>query len=597
MKAPLLLLSSFALFSLTAQEMTEAEPLVVTASPLKPVQQVGQDTSVATSLLFVPGVVVLTQGQPVGQADLSIRNSTFSAAGLSVSGLALTNPQTEHFHAELPFPGWWLGSPEVLTGVRQARDTEGHLTGTVSFTPVPLIQGSRITAGLDNKSGYWVNANTEQVKNASDGSSSGIGAFAGATEIPGVDFPDNDVRALRGGARWQRIDAEGQTDFLIGHQDKTFGARGYYGVSDALKAEERTQDTLALASWRQDDPAEPMSASLMLRQFEDDYKLWLPTSLFRNQHQNRQAAGQVSKRFALSEGIRLNSRLASDIEDIDSNSLGNFSRSRLAVTLLPEVDLGESVVLTAGVRAEVLESFQDQWLPQIRLDVKASDTVSLYAEYSESVRRPSYTELNFESPGSLGNSGLGIQNQEAVEGGATWSVSADTGLRAVIFANRTGATIDWVKPDADSRWLADNIGEVETLGTELTATHRIDSSLNLLASWMWTDKDAENAPFASRYSLDYAENLLRFQLDWTPTEWMRLELAQLIRDQVDHVLRTDGGDQQFLTNAALHLRHPDLSRVQLSFMVWNATDDDYRVFPGQDTVSGRRVSAAVTVEL
>jgi iron complex outermembrane receptor protein len=595
----LLCLFTSAAAEAVSETTTTASDLTVTAPALKSVQQVGQDTSLATSLLFVPEVVVLNQGQPVGQADLSIRNSSFSAAGISISGLALSNAQTEHFHAELPLPGWWLGSPEVLTGVRQAKATEGFLTGTVSFIPLPLrMSSSRLTAGIDEEGGFWANANTEQAVTRKNGTTTGFGVFGGYTEIPEVDLLGNDVEATRGGARWQRISDEGQTDLMIGHQDKTFGATGFYGVSESLPAEEHTQDTIALASWQNFDPSEPMSASLFLRQFEDDYRLELPTSLFRNQHENRQAAAQVSRRFRLRDDLRLNSRLAADIEDIDSTALGDFNRSQLAVTLLPEVDLTEDLILTAGVRAEVLESFQDQWLPQVRLDWQSTPSLLVYAEYSASARRPSYTELNYESPGSLGNSGLDLQNQDAAETGIEWTVSPDTSLRALLFAARTEDTVDWIRPDVDaSRWQAENIGDVDTQGTQLIATHRVDDSLRLLASWLWTDKDADNPPYASRYSLDYAEHLVRLQLDWTPTEWMRLELAQLIRSQVENELRTAGGDEQFLTNAALHLQHPDHDRVQLSFMVWNATDDDYRVFPGQNTVSERRVSAAVTVEL
>jgi iron complex outermembrane receptor protein len=477
-------------------------------------------------------------------------------------------------------------------------ETEGFLTGAVSFTPLAVENGIRLTAGVDEEGGGWLNTDSGTVSVSPDGTRTGIGAFAGYTEIPKVDFPDNDVQAARGGVRWQRQDEHGQTDVLIGHQDKTFGARGYYGVSDSLRAEEQTQDTLALGAWQSSDPNHATTASMLVRQFEDDYRLWLPDSLFRNEHRSRQAAGQVSRRVTPSSALRIHSRLAADFEDIDSNSLGDFSRSRLAATVLPEIDLGEAVLLTAGIRAEVLESFQDQWLPQVRLDIFATQDVSLYAEYSASVRRPSYTELNYESPGSLGNSGLDLQHQDAVEGGVRWSATANTDIRAVVFAARTEDTVDWIRPDAEaSRWQAENIGTVDTLGSELSITHRLDSTLNLLGSWMWTDKDADTPPSASRYSLDYAENLIRVQLDWSPTDWMRLELAQLFRDQAENVLRTKGGNQQFLTNAAIHLRHPDLDRVQFSLMVWNATDDEYRVFAGQDTVSGRRVSAAVTVEL
>jgi len=575
---------------------TEAAPLQVTESPLVGLQQVGQDTSIATALQDVPGVVVTTQGQPVGQADLTIRGSSFSGAGLSIAGLSLRNPQTEHFHAELPFPASWLSQPTVLTGVAQAAHTEGHLTGTVLLSPLPMENGGRVTAGVDNKDGYWVNSDVQRVSASENGNQTGAGVFAGHTEIPAVDFPDNDVRATRGGGRAQILTEHGQGDLWIGHQDKTFGARGYYGVSDSLKAEERTQDTLLLGSWRTQDTAEPFSASFALRQFEDDYKLWLPTSLYRNQHRARTAAAQTSKTFALQERVDLVTRLAADIEDIDSNSLGDFNRSRLAATLLPEIDLTDRLVLSTGVRGVLLEGHPDPLLPLARLALAATDTLDLHVGYSQSVRRPSYTELNYESPGSLGNAGLELQEQTSWEAGGDWRPDAHTRLQAVVFQRKTYDTVDWVRPAAATRWQAENIGRVDTLGTEIIASRNLNDAFSATTSYMWLDKDAEDPPYSSRYTLDYARHFVRAQLDWTLSDWLRFELSQWWREQADNPLRTDGGNEQWLTNAAIHLRCPDLPGVQFSLMASNATDDEYRVFPGQDTVSARRVSAAVTVD-
>lgn len=587
--------SSFTLLAAAREAVTEAAPLEVTDSPLVSVQRVGQDTSLATSLRNVPGVVVITQGEPVGQTDLGIRGSSFSGAGLSLAGLSLRNAQTEHFHAELPFPAWWFARPVVLTGVSQAARTEGHLVGTVDLAPLPLQNRNRVTAGIDNKDGYWVNGSAQRVM-ATESGQTGVGAFAGHTGIPSVDLPDNDVQSTRGGAQIQTLGENGQGDLWIGHQDKTFGTRGYYGVGDQFDSEERTVDTLLLGGWRGADPSAPFSASLLLRRFEDDYKLWLPSGLFRNQHETRTAAAQIGKTFPLGDRVRLITRLAADIEDIDSNSLGDFDRSRLAATLLPEIGLTERLTLTAGARGEMLEGNPDPLLPLVRLDLQATDTVSLHAEYSQSVRRPSYTELNFESPGSLGNADLGLQEMTAREAGLNWEPNQETRLRAVVFQHRTFDTVDWIRPDPDSRWLAENIGTVETLGTELVFSRKLGDAFTATTSWMWMDKDADAPPFASRYALDYARHFIRAQLDWTLNGWMRVELSQWWRDQEDHVLRTEGGDDQFLTHLAVHVRCPAYENVQLSLMASNATDDDYRVFPGQDTVTQRRVSAAVTVD-
>lgn len=580
-----------------AQETTEATPLTVSAKPLLSAKQIGQDVSVATSLQSLPGVVVLSQGEAVGQSDLSIRGSSFSGAGLSLWGLSLGNAQTEHFNAEIPFPAWWFSRPEVLTGVEQAAKTEGHLTGTVLLTPLPIENRKTMTLGVDNKDGYWVNAGGQKIVNNNNDSQTAVGVFAGHSEIHGVDFDDNDVEVSRGGVQIQHLTDSGRSDLMIGHQDKTFGARGYYGVNESLKAEERTQDTLLIGGWQSNDPTHQFSASLMLRQFEDDYKLWLPTSLFRNQHKTRTAATQVSRIFNLSKDVILRSRLSADIEDIDSNSLGDFSRSRFTATAIPEWQVTEKLNLSAGLRGEILEDDENQLLPMARAEYDLLETLHLHVEGSQTVRRPSYTELNYESPGSLGNAGLKLQEQTALEAGFAWDMNAQTRIKGVVFQYQTSDTVDWIRPDASAtRWQAENIGDVDTQGTELILTRNVNDTLSLSLSYMWMDKDPEDAPYASRYTLDYARNFLRAQLDWTPCDFMRIELSQWYRDQVENELRTEGGDEQWLTNVALHFRIPAYDSLQLSLMATNATDDNYRTFPGQNTVTQRRVSAGLSLD-
>jgi len=595
-KSLLLTFFAFSVISYAQESTTVAPPMEVSEKPLLSVKQSGQDVSVATSLQSLPGVVVLSQGEAVGQSDLSIRGSSFSGAGLSMFGLSLGNAQTEHFNAELPFPAWWFSRPEVLTGVNQAAQTEGHLTGTVSLSPLPLQDQSTMTVGIDNKDGYWINAGGQKVKQKEDGTRTGVGAFAGFSEIPSVDFDDNDVKVARGGAQVQHETDSGRSDFMIGHQDKTFGARGYYGVNEALKAEERTKDTLMIGSWQSNDPSDQLSASIMLRQFEDDYKLWLPTSLFRNQHKTRSAATQVSRVFLVNEDVTIQTRLAADIEDIDSNALGDFSRSRGTATVLPQWQASDKLLLSAGVRGELLEGDANQLLPLARLDYALLERVQLHAEFSQTVRRPSYTELNYESPGSLGNSGLELQEQTAMEAGISWEASEKTLIQAVVFNYQTSDTVDWIRPDMDAtRWQAENIGDVDTLGTELILTQQLQDTLFFTTSYMWMDKDPDEAPYASRYTLDYARHFVRVQLDWTPVNWMRLEVSQWYRDQVENALRTEGGNEQWLTNLAVHFRIPECETLQLSLMATNASDDDYRVFAGQNTVTQRRVSAALSM--
>ena len=62
-----------------------------------------------------------------------------------------------------------------------------------------------------------------------------------------------------------------------------------------------------------------------------------------------------------------------------------------------------AAAFTAGARAEVFSDDSPAWLPQAGAEVRLGERDTAYASYTETVRQPSYTELNYESPGSLGN--------------------------------------------------------------------------------------------------------------------------------------------------------------------------------------------------
>jgi hypothetical protein len=100
--------------------------------------------SFAAALGDVPGVRVNSQGGSGVQSDMSIRGSSFSGAGLSVGGLALANPQTEHFNAELPLPSMLFSPPRVLAGLDEALGSSGHLVGSVDLEFRPLAEYGQI---------------------------------------------------------------------------------------------------------------------------------------------------------------------------------------------------------------------------------------------------------------------------------------------------------------------------------------------------------------------------------------------------------------------------------------------------------------------
>jgi len=126
---------------------TNIPTITVTAAAETP-----ESAAIHEVLRTTPGVVLNSQGG--SQNDLSVRGSSFSGAGLSLGGLTLRNPQTEHFNAELPLPAGMLSRPSVRTGLN---NQGGHLVGTVNFDLLPMSGKKQVEAGFGTDHRDWHN--------------------------------------------------------------------------------------------------------------------------------------------------------------------------------------------------------------------------------------------------------------------------------------------------------------------------------------------------------------------------------------------------------------------------------------------------------
>ncbi len=571
-------------------------PLTVHASRLESAARVGQDASVAAALTGVGGVDVVSQGLAGGQSDLSIRGSGFSGAGLVLSGAALASPQTEHFNLELPLPPALLTAPEVLTGMDQAIRSEGHLVGSIAYAPLLVTNRRLLTVGAAENGGYWANALMQQVLPVSSSHGAvGLGGFGGAMRAYAVDYPDNDVEVTRAGGQVQWVGADTRFDAAIGRQEKTFGARGYYGVTDAWAATERLDDTLVLASWVHGDTADAYTrATAIRREIEDAYTLfWTLPGTYDNRHRTVIHGGLVDGRVPLAGAFDLAWRVSAQDDTIRSGNLGNHARTHGSILAVPGADLGAWRV-DIGARHDLFERAPDLWLPQAAVARQLGDACRLGLSHVQTARQPSFTELNYESPASLGHAGLGTQTSAQTELAADGGSRRGTAWRAAAFHRRTSHTVDWIRATAEApRWEAADIGVVDTIGAEAALSRRFDRGSRLGVQYTWLDRDHEAGLYASRYALDYAEHLLAV------SGWLQLggraavEVLQGVRAQVANRLRS-GGDESYPARAALHLRSPWSSALQLTLCVENAWDDDFEPFPGQRTTPPRRASAAVT---
>jgi len=554
----------------TEELSTNIPPIVVTAAA-----QTAGNAAIHEVLRAEPGVVLNSQGG--SQNDLSIRGSSFSGAGLSLGGMTLRNPQTEHFNAELPVPAAMLSRPSVLTGLN---NQGGHLTGTANFDMLPITGKKQVETGFGSDHRDWQSLLVQHMLTKEFG----IGVFGGRESAEGVDYKDNDYDRNYVGGHTQYRKDDTQIDFLAAHQDKKFGARGYYGVTDTIPANEKTEDSLVyLAARKGDLNGAYLRGGISWHEFHDDYEL--PSIAYRNQHRSQVSSAFFDGRSLEVNGWALGWRTDVDQERIDSDGsggLGHHHREHGGISLLPQWQ-GDRLKITAGARSEFFTGESPYWLPQAGVDYLLSDNLTTFASYTETVRQPSYTELNYNSPFSLGNTGLQPQTEQQTEAGFKGIPSEHTDWKVAAFYRRSRNTVDWMKATPAARWIATDIGNLDVYGTEARLGWYPVQTVEMQFAYTWIYKDLTASDFgnyASRYALDYPEHLAQASLLWRPVKPVEIGTVQSLRWQTENTVRTSGSfgaDSSFV----VRFTPPKADYATLSLLLSNAWNDDFQTFPGQ----------------
>lgn len=513
------------------------------------------------------------------QTDLSYRGSAFSESGLALAGIALRHPQTGHFHAELPFPHWIFDIPRVTGGTENMLEGVGHAAATVRLRFNSIDESRKLmTGGAGQDRWYW--GDFGLVKSVhGDNASGGSAVFGGYETMDSVDFRDNDMERFYGGFRGQRRTTSARTDIAAGYSEKKFGARGYYGVNPEWFAEERFEDIMAVLSHKEELAQTTAGFSAIIRETEDTYKLFTP-SLYVNNHRARMAAGTAEVNTDISSVWSMHVRGSAEAETLDSERLGDHNRSRAAVMLAPTWHYNEQLQFTAGAEYQIYRNQSPALVPVMHAKLELKSGTILFAGFSEQKRLPSFTELNYESPGSLGNSGLRRGTIVAYEGGIMQQISQSLQTEVTVFERSARHTVDWIKLNAeDERWVASDIGWVVTRGAEARLSTACNKALRLNLMYTWQEKDADIVPYAARYVLDYPRHLIHAGIEWHLPANIKISSMQMlqVREPIDSRTEKTGVDGT-LRAAWTPAKLP---QIEIAFICNNMWDDALEEYVGQ----------------
>ena len=477
----LLLSMNYVSFSQDITQQQKLDSIVITSSridlPFKEnsrtitvitSEDIGQSTAtnVTDLLQQVTGIDVRRRGVNGMQSDLYIRGGSFDQTLILIDGIKVEDPQTGHHTMNMALPIEVIERIEIIKGPAARVFGQNAFTGAINII-------TKTNAKNVNEIGFQVGSYNQQNFNGTLGKD-----FKSASHIAHVSVNSSD------GYRYN-TDFENQNYFLkstfnknklpirvLGYfTERKFGANGFYASPAAINQYEETQSSLVGMSTVYKTKSLTLKPRLYWKRNQDMY-LFVRNrpSIYRNLHISNKVGAEMNASLISKTGV---TGFGVDIAKVylSSNNLGDRNRDMVTMFLEHRFKFkDEKLDITPGVAATYFSDFKFHAFPGIDLGYRINDVLKVYANAGYTYRIPTYTDLYYSDPTTLGNEDLEPEEAIAEEIGLKFSKNRVSGYLA-IFNRSSKNLIDYVKENEDDLWQASNIQDVNSFGFEVNANY------------------------------------------------------------------------------------------------------------------------------
>jgi iron complex outermembrane receptor protein len=452
------------------------------------------------------------RGAGGGQADVVLRGGTFEQTLVLLNGFRINDSQTAHHNLDLPVPFDAMDSIEVLHGAGSTLHGEDALSGVVDFlTAAPSKSSLRLRAGGGS---FWGNEESLLGSLARKQWSSRLTANRNSSTgfMADRDYRNEDASS----ENWvsSRL---GVSDLMFASSDRSFGANQFYGPYNSW---ERTKEWFA--SVHQELGSRTVAAFGYRRHTDEFVLLRDDPAVYENNHIDGSWQASLRRTVPVATSSVLLFGLESDGDSIQSNNLGLHARNRGSGYV--DLDLRPAKKrwnLSAGLREEIFSGgAQSVLAPHLAGSLRLTDKIKLRASGGYGFRIPTYTDLYYSDPVTIGNANLKPESAWSGEAGADWAPSSRLSLSATGFYSRQHDTIDYVRaatlPNSllpagcpINTWCATNLSGLHFAGVESSATWIAAKGQTVRVAW--TGLIGTQPPLnglQSEYALNYpVENI------------------------------------------------------------------------------------------
>jgi len=433
------------------------------------------------------------------QADLSIRGTTFEQSLLLLNGLRINDPETGHLNLDIPVPLEAISRIEVLHGSGSTFYGSDAIGGAVNLiTQRPSPSSPRISliakAGAGNygsleqhlRADYTTRPLSEQLT-ASRDTSNGF--------IPDRNYSSNALAS----ETWFNL-KPGTTDILLATSDRPYGASQFYGPYDSW---ERTKGWFASI---QQQLGARTAASYAYRRHTDLFVLLLdrPT-YYRNNHITTAWQSALRRADPLGPNTTLSYGIEANGDSILSTNLGKHARNQGAGYANLSLRALGRLSLSLGAREQVFSGGESVFSPNLAAALTITSTLRARASIGHGFRLPTYLDLYYSDPTTIGNPNLKPESSWSYEAGADWTPSsAPFTLTATVFRLRQKNGIDYSKYDLTKPWQATNVANFAYTGAEASLRLRLPASQQLQLNYTAVQATSPPPGLISEYTFNYA---------------------------------------------------------------------------------------------
>ena len=483
-------------------------------------EQINNSTSTNVSELLqqIAGIDIRRRGVEGMQADLYIRGGSFDQTLLLIDGIKVEDPQTGHHTMNMTLP------LEVIERIEITKGSAGRIYGQNAFTgAVNIITKKNIK---NNLSVELTGGSFDQKR----------GSLTVQRKLENSDILFNYNRKESEGYRYNTDFKNDElfikSNFKIKDQkvsaigafnERKFGANGFYASPEAIDQYEETQGSIIglTTAFKKDDLI--IKPKLYWKRNQDMYVyLRQDPSVYRNLHISNKVGIEVNASTSNSIG---NLGLGIDLSKVSltSNNLGNRNRTMLNMFIEQQIKFqNEKIDLTPGIAITYFSdvssrlNYQNNFFnnlffyPGMDLGYRFKKNLKLYSNVGYTYRIPTYTDLFYSSPTTLGNENLKLEKALTKEIGLKY-LKSNFNLSMSLYQRDASDIIDYVRNNEAEPWQANNIREITTNGFELNMSYKFylgafrPQSINIGYSNINDDLLETDFTF-SRYALNSLKN-------------------------------------------------------------------------------------------